>query len=428
MEVHGPAPHPQKRPQRPPRIHIEVDLPPPNRKGHARRIGEVARPLEGLEGLGQQVRSRRVAHEAPVQPHGNVEGPLRVEDGVGCIDAPLLEEPGPHRLHLRGRREGRQNAHVLADADGGPARRLGRTEIAKLARVEATGLGILVPRVKLEDDSAAVADEIRIGEAAHRLKNALLVLAEARVPFSFKSAHNRVREFVVLAKDGNRKDGVKEVLEVLLLVVGLGQLVLPLKAELEGLGPVHVGRAEQHLEKEATDKASLVANVVPVRGGLEALVDPQNVFHAVGQKEGLGPRLVRHVDKGLVPQNVNNVELAKALGQEFNVLDGVPGGREGIGLEDGGLQKGHEEFGLGRFKVGEEELDDFLIRLDAEGPEDDEEGHGGSHKGEAHQNRPVLAQANRDRLDLASLGREAGNRGVNSGLGVLGVRVFRSDV
>ena len=272
-----------------------------------------------------------------------------------------------------------------------------------------------------------MADEIRIGETGQHLEHALLVFAEARVPFSFKPPHDGVGEFVVLAKDGAGKDGVKEGLEVLLLVVGLGHFIFPLKAEFEGLGPVNVGRAEEHLNQKAADEAALVANVVPGRGGLEALVDPQNAPDAVGQEEGLRRRLVRHVDKGLIAQNVNDVELAEALGQEFNVLDGGPGTRKGECLQNGGLEKGHEEFGLGRLKIGKEEFRNLLVGLDAEGPEDNEEGHGGSHKGEAHQNRAVLAHPDCDGLDLATHRGETRNGGKGDGLGVLGVRVFRSD-
>ena len=157
---------------------------------------------------------------------------------------------------------------------------------------------------------------------------------------------------------------------------------------------------EQHLKKEAAREAAVIANVIPVRLLLKALADAQNAAHALGQEQGLARGVVRHVDKGLVAQNVQNVDFAKALCQVLHVLDARPRIDKGIGLENTGMEFGHKEFRLGRVKVGKHEAQNVLVGLDTERSKHDKEGHGRPHKGEVDQNGVIVAKTNVDALDL----------------------------
>ena len=146
-------------------VHVDQNAPIVNGKGRARRIGQNARALKDLEDLGQEFGPHRHSNDAAIQKHGHITRPLRIEHVGRLVDAPLCIQPIQQGVGRGLDGKGRQNAHVFGNTNRGTARRLGRTEIPILTRVETARTLGLHTRVKLENNAAAVTQKVRIGQA-----------------------------------------------------------------------------------------------------------------------------------------------------------------------------------------------------------------------------------------------------------------------
>ena len=74
-------------------------------------------------------------------------------------------------------------------------------------------------------------------------------------------------------------------------------------------------------------------------------------------------RVIRHMNKELVSNDIQYMGFAESLCQRFNVLNGSRRIQKRIRIDNGGMQLREKQFRVRAFKIGENEMQNILIGL-----------------------------------------------------------------
>ena len=97
-------------------------------------------------------------------------------------------------------------------------------------------------------------------------------------------------------------------------------------------------------------------------------------------------RVIVHVNKELITNDIQNMFFAESLGKRGNITCCSNRIQKWKCINDTGAQFVQEEFGLGALKIRENQLDDFFVGLESERAKQDKQGNGLSHKWKRYMN------------------------------------------
>ena len=231
--------------------------------------------------------------------------------------------------------------------------------------------------------------EIQVGQPREGLEDTGLLFPEPRAPLPLESAHDSFRQHA----------GLEHLIERTLLKqveeigssVGTGVvLVFLVQAPNHRLLPDLVDVLKEHAQQDPARQAPLIPNIVLVGLGINTGMDAQNTADTLGEEGNPSTRAILHVNEELVPNDVQNVRLTETLRQHLDVLNGREGVQKGEGSENTFVEVGLQNLRLGRSRVWKDGANDVLVRLEAEGPKQDEHGNRLANEGNTYHERVLL--------------------------------------
>ena len=296
--------------------------------------------------------------------------------------------------------------------------------------MELAGSSQLHSCVKVENDTAAVAHEIQIRDAAESLENASLLIAvaesataagTARHPLALESAHDHIGDKLE-AEDLAGVSLAEHIGELLALVDRCIVRIFIVNGEAHSLLPGRIGICKKHTDENTAGHTALVARIVAIRLAVNAHVNAEELAHGLGERMNPRAALVCDMDEHLVKEDIVDVADGESLCHRLDELDCGERVKEREGLGQGGQEERNHLARLRGVKIRIEETEDVFVGHHAHRAEENKDGNRLADIGDGDDegirlSHPVEA----DRLDLACNRREAHQISVGGNLRITGL-------
>ena len=277
----------KQRPRRAAFIEEDEDTAITNAKGDGCKCRKTACPLHQLQNTGQLTRLECIADDTVVDQNRNTRK-LEIRAHVRAGNEPSTQSQElVERVRIRRRRDQCHDGQILSNADRSAAGCLARAVVSVLARVKLAGTRNLHACVKVENDTAAVAHEIEVGDATESLENTCLLVTvtestaaarTARHPLALESTHDHLRDQIQV-EEFARVAFAEHIDELLALVNRRIVRILVINGQAHCLLPRRIRICEKHTNKNSARHAALVPCVITIRFPINADVNAHELAH-----------------------------------------------------------------------------------------------------------------------------------------------------